>query len=343
MSIISQLYKSLIKSLNRIFKRNNGNYNDLDIILYKGYGNTYTVFVSGMVTLESKVNTKDNKWNNMLTMINRFTQTTVPHKEVEITIQGVKSRVVTDESGFFLLEFKVPFPDQIKGMRWIPMLASLPAEKVVVGGEIQIVTDKDDVIFVSDIDDTILISHSTQLLRKLNLILFKNAESRLFFPDIPRFYNQLKAGRNKQQDNPFFYVSSSEWNLYDLLSDFFSFNHIPKGTFLLKKYSEGLIKLWLSGESNHDQKYDKIKFLLQLYSKQNFVLLGDNGQEDPYIYGRLSKEFPGRIETCYIRQIKSIRSLKTNQVNNLFDVNTTLIQIKHTSEAITHAKKKGYV
>nr|WP_319399300.1 phosphatase domain-containing protein [uncultured Carboxylicivirga sp.] len=318
---------------------------DMEIVLYKGYGNSTTVFVSGMVIAGKNVQSFSNnsKWENMRAMIKRFTRKTVANQEVKIDLLSEQTKVITDGSGSFSVQLKLPCFHKVQSDRWIPVKAIIPNTSVKVTGQIQIINDDEERIFISDIDDTVLISHSTHLFRKLYLILFKNAESRLPFPDIPRFYQQLKSGRSNNADHPFFYVSSSEWNLYDLLNDFFKFNQIPEGTLLLKKYSEGIIKLWLSGKKHHDLKYNKIRFLLTFYPYQKFVLLGDNGQEDPIIYGRLTKEFPGRIETVYIRQIKSLWGGKTNEVDSLFDTHTHLIQIKHTKEAFNHAKVLGYI
>ena len=47
-----------------------------------------------------------------------------------------------------------------------------------------------------------------------------NARTRLPFAGVAEFYRSLQLGRNGKRNNPFFYVSSSPWNLYDLLKDF---------------------------------------------------------------------------------------------------------------------------
>jgi hypothetical protein len=56
---------------------------------------------------------------------------------------------------------------------------------------------------------------------------FHNAHSRLPFAGVSEFYKSLQLGRNGKRNNPFFYVSSSPWNLYDLLIDFLDLNDIP--------------------------------------------------------------------------------------------------------------------
>src|SRR5690606_25786914 len=104
---------------------------------------------------------------------------------------------------------------------------------------------------ISDIDDTILISHSTSLIKKLRLMLLKNASTRLPFEGVAAFYRALHRGINSNCLNPLFYVSSSEWNLYDLLIDFCNHQHIPKGTFMLHDLKVGILKLFKSGRGKH--------------------------------------------------------------------------------------------
>jgi phosphatidate phosphatase APP1 len=47
---------------------------------------------------------------------------------------------------------------------------------------------------------------------------------------------KLLAQANTQADKPnaFFYVSSSEWNLYDYIVEFTRVNELPRGIFLFK-------------------------------------------------------------------------------------------------------------
>ena len=64
-------------------------------------------------------------------------------------------------------------------------------------------------------------------------LLWKNAFTRKTFSGASIFYNALLDGMVNGGKNPFFYVSSSDWNLYDLLVDFCDLHKIPKGVFML--------------------------------------------------------------------------------------------------------------
>ena len=126
-------------------------------------------------------------------------------------------------------------------------------------GDVLMVSRKHEFVIVSDVDDTLLVSHSTQFVKKMRLMLFKNAITRLPFPGVTDFYKALQNGMDESTFNPIFYVSSSERNLYDLLIDFLAYRNIPKGPFLLRNMQTSLLKLIKAGGGNHQHKLESIR------------------------------------------------------------------------------------
>jgi phosphatidate phosphatase APP1 len=325
------------------------------ILPYRGYGNLEEVFIMGSV-VEDKGLVKPQEWTkiwqNVLATIKRFSSDEIPGVRVRATFHGITGETVTDEYGFFSFHFKMG--NRLAGQAdedWHKVTFELLDQVVEdqpqtsATGEILVIRPDTKRIIVSDIDDTVLVSHSTQTLRKLRLMLFKNARTRTPFPGVPEFYKALKEGAYRSSRHPFFYVSSSEWNLYDLLDDFFAFNDIPRGVFLLRKLTYSIFKFWKSGQGNHEHKYEKIKSLLEFFSEQRFILIGDSGQRDPEIYKRLATEYPGRIESIYIRKVGSkpyftnIQKIQTT----LQEISTDYLQVEDTSDAVKHASEKGYI
>ena len=325
------------------------------ILPYRGFGDNSKIFITGMVIEDKGLAEPADRhkvWHNTLAMIKRFSSDEIPGVRVQANFMGLSQITETDEDGFFSFRFNV---EEISGTllkhHWhkvdLKLLDTVVEDQpeTTATGNVRIVSSEEERIIVSDIDDTILISHSTQTVRKLKLMLFKNALTRLPFKGIAAFYQALEKGKKTNSAYPFFYVSSSEWNLYDLLENFFDHNNIPRGAFMLRKMESSIYKFWKSGQGNHEHKYDKIKFLLEFYEKQQFILIGDSGQKDPEIYERLAHEFPGRIETIYIRKIGS-KSFHKNieQVNSRLEkVNTSYLQVEDTWEAARHALKNGYI
>jgi phosphatidate phosphatase APP1 len=321
------------------------------IVPYRGFGNASEVFVTGRVMEDkglSKPEPGQNKWQIFLATLKRFSGDEIAGVKVKATFQGQVLYAETDELGFFSFHFRIKGPGNEKSADWLPVYFELMDQVVenqpqtYAEGEVRIINNGQKRILVSDIDDTVLISYATQTIRKLKLMLFKNALTRKPFPGVASFYTALEKGGAGNSNYPFFYVSSSEWNLYDLLDDFFGHNNLPKGIFLLRKLNHSIYKFWKSGKGNHDHKYEKIKYLLEIYKNQEFILIGDAGQHDPEIYGRLVEEFPERIKIVFIRNVSNLKEQDWEQRINKY-TSTDIYLVKDSEEAAIYAANKGYI
>lgn len=327
------------------------------ILPYKGYGNNKELFINGMVIEDkglSKPQDRQRFWQNMLAMIKRFSSDEIAGVNVQATFEDQTQMVETDDQGFFSFHFEVKENTAERPAKnWYQVHFELIDEiienqpEVKATGDVRIIPEGNERIIVSDIDDTVMVSHATQTLRKLRLMLFKNALTRNPFTGVCPFYVALAKGKEEATtiSHPFFYVSSSEWNLYDLLDDFFSFNQLPQGVFLLQRLEHSILKFWKTGGGTHQHKYDKIKRLLEFYPTRDFILIGDSGQRDPALYSKLALEFPGRIETIFIRKIRS-RTFFTKDENiqeKLSKVKTGYFEVKNSYEAAQISLERGYI
>jgi phosphatidate phosphatase APP1 len=198
--------------------------------------------------------------------------------------------------------------------------------------------------FISDIDDTLLISHSSSSLKKLRLLFIRNPRSRKPFEDVVKHYQLLSlAHTDPLIPNPFFYVSSSEWNLYEYLTEFFLHNELPEGVLLLNKLKQ-FYQLFKTGKSNHELKFQRISRILDSFPKQKFVLLGDNSQRDPELYKALANHYPDKIHAIYIRQIRNRRINSTIQLlDSLNNKDIYVCLFASNAEAIQHSKQIGLI
>ncbi|RYF47482.1 MAG: DUF2183 domain-containing protein, partial [Comamonadaceae bacterium] len=198
--------------------------------------------------------------------------------------------------------------------------------------------------FISDVDDTFLISHSSNMRKRLFVLFTQNARSRQPFEGVVRHY-QLLAQGNTTADapNPFFYVSSSEWNLYDYLLEFTRVQELPRGVFLLNVLKQ-LNQLLKTGQNNHQGKFARIVRVIEGFPKQRFVLLGDSSQHDPYIYESLVRHFPGRIHAVYIRDVYQKNHDKVRTVLASIEAQgVPCCFFRHSEEAILHSIKVGLI
>jgi phosphatidate phosphatase APP1 len=101
----------------------------------------------------------------------------------------------------------------------------------------------------------------------------------------------------------FCYVSASPWQLFLPLSGFVSSNGFPAGMFYLKSFrlkDESVFSLFQNPER---YKPAVIEPLLKQFPRRQFVLVGDSGERDPEIYGRLARQYPRQVARIFIRNV----------------------------------------
>ncbi|UII22538.1 App1 family protein [Fulvivirga ligni] len=321
------------------------------IIPYRGYGTPSQVFIRGHV-LDDRIlyesNKEDRKRKNFRAMISRYLSEAIPDVRVSIQLFGKEKIVTTDANGLFETTFEFSEPTTQTGWQCIfyKVLDKIVDEQkeIETEGEVYIQEPQSAFGIISDVDDTILISHATQTLRKLRLILTKNSKTRLPFTGVAAFYDALNTGVDNIR-NPIFYVSSSEWNLYDFLEDFCEVRNIPKGPFLLQELKTSLWKLVKSGGGTHNHKLEKIRHLFEVYSDLPFILIGDSGQRDSELYTKICEEFPGRVKAIYIRDVSKSRKEKKvlAMAEGLKQHGVEMLLVEDTAAAAKHAFENQYI
>jgi len=340
-----------LKRLRLWFKRITGWLGKPVIIPYSGYGNEEEIFFIGCV-LEDKGLDKPmpfyTKWQNLIAMVRRFTSDELQGIRVKATFLGLEEITTTDQLGIFRFHITLKNKDvSLPNDRWIDINLELAddffnKENAATKGKVLLIKPGDSTYgVISDIDDTILVSHSTRIIRKLRLMFFKNAYTRLPFEGVAGFYRALNKGYNGECFNPIFYVSNSQWNLFDLLKDFTDFRHIPPGVMLLQELKpfrpRKLIKK-RRAIAKHPHKLDKIRSIMSTYKQLKFVLIGDSGQKDAEVYQQIAKEFPERVLAIYIREIqKSSKKRVQNIGTTLKKEGIEMLLIKDTIYAAMHA------
>ena len=196
---------------------------------------------------------------------------------------------------------------------------------------------------ISDVDDTVLVSHVTTFLARLEVFFLRNAYTRKPFEGVAAFYRALQRGGGGREYNPIFYVSSSPWNIYDLFEDFFRVNGIPAGPFFLRDY--GLERNRLFTLSLREHKRRAIGAILRFYDRLPFILIGDSGQKDAEIYAQAAREFPGRVAAIYIRDVTPRRPHRAlnRLARDLRREGVDLLLVADTLEAAHHAVRRGFL
>jgi phosphatidate phosphatase APP1 len=333
----------------RLRKRLNAD-TPLQIVAYRSYGTIHRLYVKGRVLKDKGIHAstdKDTMWNNLLSMYKRFESDEVPDARLKINFEGKPHFVTTDQEGYFTLNLFTEVP-----ITWLDMWHEVEVELTEspysfspgIKSTASVLVPPVDAEYgvISDIDDTIVKTTATNLLAMSRNTFFHNAHTRLPFAGVSEFYKSLQLGRNGKRNNPFFYVSSSPWNLYDLLIDFLDVNGIPAGPLLLRDFGLNSPNE-SSGHMGH--KLKEIKNILLTYPHLNFVLIGDSGQEDPKIYREVVSNFPGRILAIYIRdvQLSEREKIAIEVSKELMADKVEMVIVDNTVEAAEHAAKMGLI
>jgi phosphatidate phosphatase APP1 len=316
------------------------------IKVYQGYGHTHDLLIYGHI-LKRQPAASTHYSNNVL--VNIFYVISLffvkPFPQTRVRLQWGKQQLfsVTDNEGFFRFEWESDV-ELDYGWHNVTIDALNEWGAVMASGTGRLyVPHSTQYVFVSDIDDTVMVSHTATTFRRIWALL-KNPRSRRQFQHMAEYYQALTlAHTDAKTPNPFFYVSSSEWNLYDYLTEFFQHNRLPEGIFLLSELKR-IWELFRSGQTKHAGKQVRIERLLNVFPKQQFILVGDNSQKDPAIYTAITKKFPQRIFAIYIRNVRIEKAAATRQLLQAAEQQGVLtLLFDRTADAKAHSERVGLI
>lgn len=313
----------------------------LALKIYRGYANERKIMVFGHVFEKDApdVFKLDKKWYKHAWQVLRiFRIKTESNASVVFKFRNLEVKTKTLDDGHFRM--MIPYEDDIEP-GWHNFKVKViddESRQEEVGEFVKPYPGEYGVI--SDIDDTFLVSHSGNIFKKLYVMLTRNVNKRKVFDNVVEHYRLLnQLGRKERsKNNAFFYVSSSEWNLYNFIIQFTEIHQFPKAVLKLKEIKSGLRDFLNTGGGDHNHKFFKIRHIVEFYPELHFILLGDDSQQDPYIYRDISKIFPQNISTVYIRQTQKRKKEKVKQI--LLEMNMSGFKtcyFKDSSEAMKHS------
>ncbi len=329
-----------------------GREDPLLVLPYRGYGSRRRLYLKGRVLEDEGITLStdnDSVWRNLLNTFRRLDSDEVPGARVRVRFQDAVEEVVADEEGFFevWLEPSAPAPaDRLWHEVELELLApeGEDGRPVRATGRVLAPPPEASLAVISDIDDTVLQSHVTDLVRMARTVFLGNARTRLPFPGVAAFYRALQQGAAGDGRNPLFFLSSSPWNLYDLLVEFFELQEIPRAPLFLRDW--GVTRSEILPTENRAHKMDVLHRLFDFYDDLPFILIGDSGQQDPEIYREVVEAYPGRVLAVYIRSVEeddgrpaAVRKL----AQEIQAAGSTLILAEDTLAMARHAAQEGWI
>jgi len=323
-----------------------------ELLVYYGFGNDVMAYVHGRVLEVRNVSAStdsDSTFRNLLNTYRRAEADPVPLARVKVEYEGSSATLTADDEGF--VHGWVQLENPLRGDdEWHECKVSLIEP---VHPEVDTPTAKGEVLVppktarfgvISDIDDTVIQSRVSNFLQAARTVMLGNARTRLPFPGVAAFYRALRDGAAGDERNPIYYVSSSPWNIFDVIAEFMELQRIPRGPLVLRDWDIGLGLL--SASRHLDHKSVAIRNIVQLDPDMEFILIGDTSQHDPEIYRQIVAEFPNRIKAIYIRDVTASAERSTavkKLAEEVLAAGSVLVLAEHTLDAAKHAVEQGWI
>lgn len=166
---------------------------------------------------------------------------------------------------------------------------------------IRIVADTQHTGIVSDVDDTVIISALPRPLTAAKHAFISHLSTRQAAPHMADLLAGLasKLGEDGHLA-PVVYLSTGAWNIVPSLRNFLARNLFPPGMFLLTDWGPSPDRWFRSGKAH---KCRELTRLAKQFPKTKWILVGDNGQLDPWIYSQFAQRFPDQVAAILIRSL----------------------------------------
>jgi phosphatidate phosphatase APP1 len=219
----------------------------------------------------------------------------------------------TDRQGY--LDMAVDVGGLHPGWHRVSVTATWRGRSADAEMPVLVVDPRATLALVSDLDDTVIESGITRGLEVLRLTLLTEVTKRAPLPGAAELYRALTAPRDGGGPAPVFYLSTSPWNLYELLTRFLVLRGFPAGPLLLTDWGPSRTNLFRVPTQEH--KLTLIRALLADHPALRVVLLGDTGQLDPEIYATVAQEAPDRVRAIYVRRTAGMRAGRAVELHGL--------------------------
>ena len=219
---------------------------------------------------------------------------TAPAMDVPVTVRvnGRTASTRTDRGGY--IDVSVPDPGLEPGWHEVSIRAEgaepAPASVQVIDGSTR-------VGLVSDIDDTVMITALPRPMIAAWNTFVRHEQARRVVPGMAPMYRALL---DEAPGAPIFYLSTGAWNTAPTLTRFLERHGYPAGALLLTDWGPTNTGWFRSGQ---EHKRAALRRLAREFPQIRWVLIGDDGQHDPRIYGDFASEEPERVEAIAIREL----------------------------------------
>ncbi|MEM6277972.1 MAG: phosphatase domain-containing protein [Verrucomicrobiota bacterium] len=283
---------------------------------------------------------EDGPVTNFWQMLKRWTTPERPFTLLQFSLGGNPVETRADNEGYF--EASLPSHE----VKTDTLLIELPDSKVSDSIEqpLHKAGEGRRCVVVSDIDDTVLITHAAKRLRMIATTVFGNALTRQLFPGTPELLHAIERGvSDEPEGNPIHYVTSSPFNLHSLLRLIFEENNVPTGPFFMTDWGIDADK-WFK-ISHRDHKLASLELAMEWHPDKPFILIGDSSEHDTAIYIEAALTHPHLIDLILIRDVTSLERLEhlKAEVTKLEETGTRFAFFRDSTEAAVVLHERGWI
>lgn len=279
-------------------------YAALDVVLYPAFGTGAAAVVEGRVIdrdEQSDATADDGRSRNLSRNLRALMNDEHDDVPVTVTIGDKRWQATTDQEGYF----RILIEDlTLSTAGWHEVSAATAKGSGTEGsgkGSLLLVPAQNVHGLISDFDDTVVISEVNDKSRLLANSLLLNYKQREPVDGAAAAYVNLAAANADTTSAPVFYLSASPRQLQGSIQAFLDHNGFPRGVLITKRVTNDA-----SSEPLTNQFAYKLGRLVEVFERLrhvSFVLVGDDGEQDPEIYATLQKRYPTRVTAVWIRRV----------------------------------------
>lgn len=295
----------------------------ISVVNYKEKVQIRGVILEGLPSIKQG---KLHSIRNFSSVIQSYFKKPLVNKKIILSIGNEEYTTNTDEHGGFFIELN----QQLHGKINVFVEGKPEPIKIIQSYPIIFYDSKYPLNIISDVDDTILVSHTANIWKRVKTILFVIPQKR-----IPVSFTNEVLNKISENKGRVFFVSKSEQNLFGLLASFIEKNNIPKGILFLTPYLR--FKQLLNPKKGKDYKEQVIKAIIDQSPGKKFILMGDDTQQDMAVYNRIVELYPDRIIKIYIR--KTRKNLLENKKAQMKILSNSSVPFLYFDDAFSPAEE----
>ncbi len=221
---------------------------------------------------------------------------TVPgmHVPLQVEVAGRTYDTRTDRSGY--VDLLVEQHGLTPGWHTVTLR---PQGGSSAEGRVQILPPDVEFGLVSDIDDTVITTSLPRPLIAAWNTFVLHEQARHIVPGMAPLYRDLLADH---PGAPIFYLSTGAWNTAPTLTRFLARHGYPAGPLLLTDWGPTNSGWFRSGQ---EHKRENLHRLAREFPRIRWVLIGDDGQHDPRLYGDFARDRPDVVRAIGIRELSA--------------------------------------